>query len=162
MGSLGFINFAQLDAGHLWHIIFVFLETCHNDPTIVRACSLALLGLRVFVAIGGNDSMESVCMFDENTVLGVWTFAFQPCLGTCFQWAAVRWPGAQSLSALGLPGLLLAAEFFFFRSLSLFFRPRVVARRGSHPQDAEMFRDLQPAQPGTKRAVGGRHCVGGG
>ena len=88
---------------------------------IVLGCAYCL------VDTGGKDSVESVCMFDENTGHN----AFQPCPGMCFQWAAVRWPRAQSLLALGLPGLPLAAEIFFFRSVTLFFRPRAVARRDS-------------------------------
>ena len=45
MGSLGFINLAQLDAGHLCHITFVSPGTCDKDATPVRACSLALLNM---------------------------------------------------------------------------------------------------------------------
>ena len=36
-------------------------------------CRIVLGGVYCLVATGGKDSVESVCMFDENTVLGVWT-----------------------------------------------------------------------------------------
>ena len=35
-----------LEAGHLFNITFVSPGTCDDDATSVRACSLALLGLR--------------------------------------------------------------------------------------------------------------------
>ena len=183
MGSLGFRNLAQFGrrpfvAHHLRaplnmsqrSDIGAYLFSCSTGYESVKEVGkqhvrIVLGCVYCLVSTDGNDSVESVCIFDENTVLGVWTYSIPALSGYVFSVGCGEVAQSSELGGSGLAGSAPRRRVFFFRSVHLFFPSQGgCEERQSHPQDAEMFRDPQPARPDTKRAVGGRHCarVGGG